>query len=202
MPGTATNQVVTNIFKGPGKLWANLAIPAVGSDLVLHSDGTPESVANPNAIQVGLTKAGTTVTVKYSQIASEADELAAPYRRLIDVEEMAFEGEWLQLLDEVILKIMMPNATYSAPSGKKRFAVGGLSAIPSAARPSIALITPRYDDPTKFIVAHMFEGLNTAGLEALITRKQDASSKFKFEAQSIPSRAAGEQIGSYWWQTA
>lgn len=202
MAGTVLNQDVTKIFRGPSKVWLNVAIPAAGGRITLHTDGTPESVANPNAKQLGLTKAGCKITMNFAVQNSEADELTAPYRTTITSDEMTAEGEWLQLLDFDLWKALIPNATYGSGSGYVEVSVGGNTAVSANAQPSVAIIAPTLADPTKFVVAHIYKAVNTAGAQINITKAEDASSPFKLEGRSITTRAAGDQVGKFWQQVA
>lgn len=200
MAGTATNQDVTKITRGPGKVWVNLAIPSAGARLTLYTDGTPDATANPSAKQLGLTRAGTKVSIKNGVTKNEADELTSPYRTILASDDMSLEGEWLQLEDFALLKVMTPNGTFSTASGYEQITVGGLTVIPAVAQPSVALIWPSAADATKFCVGHLYQGQNSGGLEFTINRKTDAGANFKFEGQSIASRAAGDQVGNLWHQ--
>lgn len=200
MAGTATNQDITKITRGPGKFWLNLAVPSGGARLTLFTDGTPDATANPSAKQLGLTRAGSKVSLKTSLTKNEADELTAPYRQILASDDMSVEGEWLQLEDFTLLKVLTPNGTFGSGSGYEQITVGGQQTIPSLALPSGALIWPSAADATKFCVAHMYQALNTAGLEFTINRKTDAGSNYKFEGQSITSRTAGDQVGNLWHQ--
>ena len=76
MPTTAStlNFDKTKVARGPGKLWLNVALPAAGAVLTLHSDGTPDATTNPNAKHVGMTKAGAKCNYSVESDKREADD--------------------------------------------------------------------------------------------------------------------------------
>jgi hypothetical protein len=202
MAGTAGNQDSTKVLRGPAKVWLKVAIPAAAARLTLHTDGSPESVANPNAKQLGLTKAGTKISMGLTVQNSEADELTAPYRTTITADEMIAEGEWLQVLDLTLWELLIPNGTFATASGYEEVRIGGRTAIAANAQPSVAIIAPTLADPTKFVVAHIYQAVNTSGAQLTINKAEDSAAPFKLEGRSITSRASGDQVGCFWRQIA
>lgn len=181
------------------QIWAGLAVPGAGARLALHSDGTPDSSvgANPNAIHLGHTKEGVKLTISTGLTKHYVDELAEPIKATVDANEMMFEGEFLQVLDEDVLKkLTAPFGTYSSGSGYKEFSIGRKT----LAYDSIALIFPTPNDVTKFAVAHIYNGINEAGLSYQVSRKGMPSTPFKFVAYGLSSRASTDSVGKYWWQ--
>lgn len=200
MAGTATNYDPTVIVVDTvAQIWAGLAVPAASARLSLHTDGTPDATANPNAIHLGHTKEGSKITIVSSLAKHFADEEAVPIKATVDVTDMSIEGEFLQVLDDDVLKkLTAPFGTYATASGYKQWTIGRKTLTYD----SVAMIWPTPADATKFAVAHIYNGINEAGLSFQISRKGMASAPFKFVAYAITSRAAADAVGNYWYQIA
>lgn len=198
MPGTTLNNDGSKIILGPGNIWADVAIPGAGARLTLHTDGTPESVANPNAKHLGLTKSGSTVTFGLETQDFESDELTSPHLSRIIKQPMMIEAELLQLTDLAnVMKYVMPGATYSTAAGYKELAFGGLNAITYY---SFALICADVADPTKFICIQLYKAYNKSGVNFTITRKDQGAGKVQLQGLSIATRAIGDQTGKMFIQ--
>jgi hypothetical protein len=198
MAGTATNYDSTKIVVDTvAQIWANLAVPAAAGRLALHTDGTPLLASNPNAVHLGHTREGVKLTVATNLTKHYVDELAEPIKATVEATEMMFEGEFLQVLDDDILKTLTaPFGTYSSGSGYKEFSIGRKTLTYS----SIALIFPTPEDVTKYAVAHIYNGMNEAGLDYTVSRKTMAGTPFKFVAYALSGRAASDTVGKYWFQ--
>lgn len=199
MAGTATRYSTNTIRAGSvGQIWANVAVPGAGGRLTLHTDGTPESVANPSAIHLGHTDAGTKITMNMTVTDHFADELPYPIKSSQDTTSMEISGNFLQILDEGILARMTENfGTYSTAAGYKQFSIGTPAALLYA---PIAFIFPTPMDTTKFAVVHLYNAMNVAGLDITVDRKGRSMSPFTFRAYALSARASTDQLGSYWWQ--
>jgi hypothetical protein len=200
MAGTATNyDTTTFVVDTIGQLWAGLAVPAAGARLTLDADGTPDSVANPNAIHLGHTKDGTRVTITNTLTKHYVDEVAAPVKTTVETVDMMFEGTFHQILDEDVLKkITAGFGTYSTAAGYKQFTIG----TKSLTYESVALIYPHPNDVTKFVVVHMYNAINEGGLGYGVSRKTLAETPFKFVAYALTSRAKADSVGNHWHQIA
>ncbi len=200
MAGTATNYDTTTIIVDRvAQVWAGLAIPSASARLTLDADGTPDATANPNAIHLGHTVEGTTITIASALTKHFVDELEAPFKSSVDATEMMFEGRFAQVMDEDVLKqITAPFGTYATGSGYKEFSIGRKTLTYT----SVAIIFPTPQDVTKFAVAHIYNGLNEAGLAFSISRKGMADTPFKFVAYGLSTRAVTDTVGKYWYQTA
>ncbi len=200
MAGTALNNDTTTIVVDRvAQLWAGLAVPSAGARLTLDADGTPDATANPNAIHLGHTIEGTTISIVAAITKHFVDELEAPFKASVDATDMMFEGRFAQVMDEDVLKqITAPFGTYATGSGYKEFSIGRKTLTYT----SLALIFPTPMDSTKFAVAHIYNGLNEAGLTYSVSRKGMADTPFKFVAYGLSTRAAGDTVGKYWWQIA
>lgn len=199
MPPTAVNWQVTTVAKGPGQVWTKLAVPAAGGKLLLASDGTPDSGANPEAVHVGYTEAGSEFQTSLSFLDFFVDEEQDPIIKQPDVAQAAITGNWAQILNFDILEVMLPGAVRADGAGFERITFGG---NPNFSYYSTALIFPLTDDPTLFGVFHLYKALNDPGLAGQIGRKKLAFAPFAFRGVAIPTRAAGDRTGAYWKQTS
>jgi hypothetical protein len=199
MAGTATRYDSTKIrTSSVGQLWANLAVPSAAARLTLHTDGTPESVANPTAVHLGHTAEGTEVTINFEVTDHTADEVLYPIATSVNASSMEIAGDLIQIFDEETLKVLSAGfGTYATAAGYREFAFG---TKPSLTYSSIALIWPTQMDATKFAVAHMYNGFNVGGLKLKVDRTGRSQSPFQFRAYALTSRAATDQLGKYWWQ--
>lgn len=197
MPGTATNFNANQIAIGPGKAWLNVAVPGTGARLTLHTDGTPESVANPNAKHLGLTEAGTTMKIGNNIESFEADELTAPYRQQLTGDEATISGNMLQTENTELVEKMLPGGTRTTGAGYEQVTFGGKITITGF---SVAVIAPTAADATKYAVFQLYNCINFGGLEYTLSRKTPSSSPFEFQGQSVSTRVEGDQVGSYWKQ--
>lgn len=201
MPGTATNFSVTTIKAGtPGQLWANLAIPGAGARLSLHTDGTPDSSANPNAVHLGMTKEGATFTFKPSVENYYADEFRSPIKAVIAETEAMISAELLQVEDFNVLKALTAGfGTFASDmgAGYKQLTMG----TGTLTYTSLALIWPTEADPTKFAVAHLYKCYNESGLDGLtIGRQNQGGLAVSFRGIDITTRAVTDTLGNYWIQ--
>lgn len=199
MPGTATRYDSTKIRAGTvGQLWAGLAVPGAGARLTLDPDGTPESVANPNAKHLGHTSEGTTGVINFEKTDFFADEVPYPIKAFPSQSSIQLTGNLIQIFDEEMLKVVTSGfGTYATAAGYREFAIGTKTAMSYS---SIALIWPTEMDPTKFAVFHIYNGINTAGLNIQVDRNGRSQTPFTIEGYALTTRAATDQLGKYWWQ--
>jgi hypothetical protein len=200
MPGTALNWSSVSIPRGVVySLWAGVSVPAAGARLTLHTDGTPESVANPNAIHLGRTAEGVSVQVAggFENVAS--DEFSAPYRVIPANEGMRISAALRQVLDFQVLQRLTPLSTRATGTGYEELAIGGTATVTTT---SVALICQMPEDATKFWVAHIYKAYNSAGVDFTVRRTADGQTAVTFEGITIDTRAAGDQIGKIWKQVA
>lgn len=197
MVGTPVNWEVGAIAKGPGQLWTNLSVPIAGGKLKLATDGTPDATDNPNAEHVGMTDAGSAISVKQTFTDFFADEFVDPIIKQVASQEMAITGNWLQVTNFDILQVLTPGATRSDGAGFQRVTFGGNTTINYY---STALIFPLETNPALFGVFHIYKGINDPGLAFEIGRKKLGSSPFAIKGVAITTRASGDQVGAYWKQ--
>lgn len=204
MPGTALNYTVADIIRGPVNLFLDVAAPAAGAEVVIDSTGnvhTPETVANPNAVALGMFQGGMEVRIGQSFEHAEADQLTSPYRSAIAADEVVlspkgvlqFAGGNGATRFNVLAKLLQ-GATASTPAGKRKVTGGGLSNVVYR---TVLAIWALPEDPTKYEYILLYRAINDQGLAFTISRKSDASSDLAFRGFADAARAAGDQI--YQW---
>lgn len=202
MAGTADNFVTENVAIGPGKLYIDLGTGsgawngAANVRLILHSDGTPDSTQNPNALHIGWTDAGSTFSVKPTFQNFFADESPDPIISRVTAQEALISGSLLQVMDMDIVEVLNPTATRSDVMGTEGVTFG----VATPAYTSVALIWPMEDDPTRFGVIHLYKAFNDAGLAGNITSKDLSKSPYAFRGLAIGTRAAADRVGRYFVQ--
>ena len=192
MAGTADNFSNTNVVIGPGKAYADLAIPGAGGRLILYSDGTPDATQNPDAKHIGYTREGTTAQVQPSTVDFFGDESPYPLVTRVQQELVSISGEILQVADFDLLEILMPTSTRSTIPGIDGIHFGGSSILTYT---SVAVICPLEEDSTRYWVAHLYRSFNDQGIAARVSRTSLAGSPFAFQGRPITTRAAGDQLG-------
>lgn len=199
MAGKATNWNTAAIANSKGQLWANLAIPGAGARLTLHTDGTPDSTANPNAVHLGMTREGAKYMVKPTFEDYFADEFRAPIKSQLTQIEAAITAELLQVHDSDLLALLSNGfGTRTTGTGYEQITFGEIAMVYT----SIALIFPLEADPTKFGVFHLYKARNEGGIETELGRRKLSGVPINFKGLDITSRAAADTIGSFWKQVA
>lgn len=199
MAGTATNWNVAAIAQNQGQLWANLAIPAAGARLTLHTDGTPDSTANPNAKHLGMTREGAQFMVKPKFDQYYADEFVQPIKTGLSEQEMMITAELLQVTDTALLELLTPGVgTKTTGTGYEQVTFGQRPIVYS----SVAVIFPTEADPTKFAIFQLYKAINEGGIDMKIGRKTLSGIPVSFRGFDIPTRAIADTAGSFWKQVA
>lgn len=207
MAGTTTNWRTSRIALGPGRFYANLGgtnnAPwdvASGSRLLLHTDGSPNSLQNPNAIHLGGTEGGEEWSVKFTKTDFSNDELIDPVTSRITAQEVQITGALQAIGDMDVQAIMNPTATRADISGTQGLTWGSTS--PVIVYRSFAVIWPVENDPTKFHVFHIYRGYNDQGMAAKITTKALGASAFAIRGYPITTRNEGDFTCHFFVQTA
>lgn len=195
MAGTAKAYNTNLVELGPGDVWIAVAVPGAAARMTLHTDGTPESVANPSCKHLGMTLEGAKLIYTPSLTTFESDEQTAPIITTLGGEEAKIEGAALQVLDMALMTYLMTGATFSSAAGYEENSFGGKQTV---ATYTVAYIAPVYADPTKFFVVQLYKAYNAAGISMDVSRKKMATIPFSFTALSVGTRAAGDQIGAFW----
>lgn len=206
MAGTTDNWLTTRIALGPGKFYGNLGGTTnaewdLGANvrLLLHTDGSPDSTQNPNAVHLGMTEGGVEWSVKPTKTDFSADEFEDPITSRINANEIVISGSLLQIADMPVQLIMNPTATSSDVGGSVGMTFGGLT---TPVFRSFAVIWPVEGSPTKFTVFHIYKGYNDQGMAAQITADKLGSSPFAVRGYGIPTRAAGDRTARLFRQVS
>jgi hypothetical protein len=169
MAGTAKDWKTLKVAQNAGELWANLAIPGGGAKLALHTDGTPDGTANPNAVHLGATKAGSKLMAKPKFTNYNVDEFRNPIITSIDEVELVISAELVGVTDTGLAELLTPGlGTKTTGTGFELVTFGTRSIVYT----SIALVFPLIEDTTKFGVWHLYRALNDSGLEFGVGRKE------------------------------
>lgn len=198
MAGSTFNYAPTQITNQYGNFWYDLAIPGAGARITLHTDGTPESVANPNAKHLGHTTEGWEFTGTKESEDTVVDESVAAIDTVITNVPIALAANLAQTQDisGVLRYLVSGFGTYATAAGYEQIQLG-ITTITYAA---VALITPTKADATKFFIYNLYKALNDAGLANQIRRRGLGSNPVSFRGFAITSRAATDTIGNVWKQ--
>lgn len=206
MAGTSDNWLSTRITLGPGKFYGNLGGTnnaewdlGAGVRLLLHTDGSPNSTQNPNAVHLGMTEGGEEWSVKPTKTDFFADEFNEPIASRITAEEAVMSGSLLQISDMAVQAIMNPTATRSDVGGAEGLTWGGL--VTPVFR-SFAVIWPVEGSSTLFTVFHIYKGYNDAGLAAQVTTKKLGTSPFSVRGYGITTRTQGDRMARFFRQVS
>lgn len=201
MAGTADNFSSTTVAIGPGKLYAGLAIPNAGGRLILHTDGTPDSTQNPTAFHCGYTEGGTEMKISFTLTGYPTDESNFPIISRVTAEEASISGSAIAVMDFDLQVLLNPLAVRSNLAGTQGMTFGGLTTF---AYTSVAVIFPieGSSSPVVYGVFHLYKALNDQGMAAKVTSKGLGASPFAFKGHAISTRAAGDQVGRMFRQTA
>lgn len=206
MPGITDNWLTSRIALGPGKLYGNLGTTSgaewdLGANvrLLLHTDGTPSSTQNPNAVHLGMTEGGLEWSVKPTKQDFFADEFSDPIVSRITGHEVVLSGSLLQISDFAVQQIMNPTATRSDVGGSEGMTWGGNESIEFR---SFAAIWPVEGSLTQWQVFHIYKGYNDAGLAAQITKSKLGASPFAIRGYAITTRATGDMTARFFRQVS
>lgn len=185
-----------DVPQGPAEVWIKTALPATGAGLVLHTDGSVDATLNTTAVFLGKLKGGAKWSYKPSFFEAVSDESAAPFRRLLDSEELTISGEWMEMQSAVKLQAMMVGATTAAITGPPATSLITLGGLTTVATFTAALVWTQPDAVTKFISVQLYKTTNTAGVEANISKREVTSSAFEFKALTVDTRPVGDRLGA------
>lgn len=200
MAGTADAWKTANIAYNPGKLYRGCAVPGAGARPTLDATtGTPDSTANPSALHMGGTKGGSKLMVKPSFTRQFIDELRGPFSTGIDQVEMGISAELIGVTDIQLAAYLLPGVATRATASGYDYATVGIKAI---TYDCILLTYPLIEDVTKYGWFQIYNGLNEAGVEWAITRKEPGFTPVSFVGYEISTRAAADTTGQFGKQIA
>lgn len=194
MAATAKAYTPLDVPQGPAELWVDTATPADGARIVLHTDGTPDGLTNPNALFIGKLKDGVKASIKPKLNEFMSDESTAPFRTSLEAEEIMLSGTWMELQNSTKLLRFMSGATRTTGTGYERLTIGGLAALTTY---NWTLIWPQFGVTSKWIALQIYSGVCVSGIEISIGRKNAGESPFQIKGLSIDSRTAGDRVYSW-----
>lgn len=195
MAGTAVVDTFTNIWQGPAKIFANVALPGAGGRLTIYTDLTPDATANPSAVYLGTTKGGAKFSAERTYKDQYVDEYAAPFRRSLERETCTLEAEIGEILDFIKLALLLPGTVHTTGAGYDQLTSGGLTTFSSV---PICIIGPSIADPAKPVAIQIYSALSVGGLNVSIGRSDANFTPIKFEGQLVSGRAAGDALWTIW----
>lgn len=195
MPGTAKAYSSTLTASGPVDIWFELAVPGAGAAHTLHTDGTPESAANPSAVHAGMLKTGGGVAMTAEVQDRLSDNLAAPYETRLLTAQMSIKGDALQF-SAILLEIYTLGATRDAtpPTGYTGITLGSISAV------NYTCMAAVWEQKTsgKYFLASLYNAYQANGFELGLNRNEDAAAELEFKGNAVTSRATEDQVGAIW----
>lgn len=195
MAGTAKNYSSTLTASGPVDIWFELAVPTAGNAPTLHTDGTPESVANPTAVHAGMLKTGGGVNINGEIQERTSDNLAAPYETRLLTVQMSILGDMLQF-SAILLELITIGATRDAspPTGKTGITLGSISAA------NYTCLAAIWEQKTagKYFTGVIYNGYQANSFELGLNRNEDAAAEIEFKALAVGTRATEDQVGAIW----
>lgn len=196
MPGSTKDYDSAVTASGPVDIWFECAVPGAAAAPTLHTDGTPESVANPSAVHAGMLKTGGGVSIQGEIQERTSDNLSAPYDTRLLTSSMSIKGDMLQVLDAVLLGLITLGATVpgSPPTGKTGITLGSISGV----NYTVAMAVWERKTAGKYANAVLYNCYNAAGFELSLNRNEDAAAEIDLRGVAVGSRATEDQVGAIW----
>ena len=190
---------VTKTQKNAGKIWFGLAIPAASAYLTIGSDGTPDATENPNAKLIGLTEKGSMIGMTKTFTEEFYDEFKYALERNLDQIGATIKTEAAQVLDEDLLTLATVGVgSPLTPTGKKAWTLGESE----LSFTSIAVIAPTKPDKGTYVVFALYNAYNNAAFDMTVSRQERAKLPLEFIGVAIPTRAATDTTGAFWYETS
>jgi len=193
---------VTKIHQGPGKLFAQCQIPTSGNRLLIDINGNP---TQGSALFVGATEGAVTLGLAPKLELIGADQVSSPIDVVATADDYEVDVEVKQS-DLNLLRQFFTLANYTTgtdaglPAGVQNYeeiTFGGIASIP---KQCIALVSPRRDAATKFIVSVLYQCFQAEAIKLPFARAKATLYKVKFTGLADPTRAVGDQVGSVYRQ--
>lgn len=182
--------------KGPCAIWAKLGIPAANARLA-QTGGVPDVGSNPDRLLLGLTEKGATVNIKMTTEEEYFDEFYQPLGTDVTQREFTVTAELSEIYNiDVLETISKGMGTKITGAGYEGINIGAAA----LAYTSIAVISPLRADPTKFSIIHIYQAFAQIDMSIVHSKAERAKIPVTFVGYGIPSRAASDTHGSFWWQ--
>lgn len=194
----ATSFSYAKTQKNECKIWAGLSVPAAGEYLTLDANGDPDATENPNRILLGLTESGAITRINMETEDEFFDEFDTPLGQSVTQRAMNMSASLSEIFNIDTLELITKGiGTKFTDSGVEGVTIGS----GTLGYTSIAAISPRRNDETKFVVSHIYNASAKVAAEIAFSRQTRSSIPVEFIGTPIPSRAAADQIGAFWFQT-
>ncbi len=195
---------VPDIHQGTGFLWYDVALPVVGTRLLIDGNGNP---IGGSPLPLGASEGASTFHMEAKIEEISIDQETAPVDSVMTAESAYIEAT---LKESSLLKISkgLAHATYTSgtdsglPAGAQSYeelTVGGLLSVPQA---SVALISPRrgFTSPGKYLVACLYNAYPKEPFQIGFTRTKEAVYKVRFEGLAVLSRPQGDRVAQFYRQ--
>lgn len=184
----------------PGQFWVKTATPGASANLSVHTDGTPDATLNTVAQHLGGTKAGCKVMVKPTIDKFSIDEFRNPVITTVGGMQMGISAELAAVNDTNVLAWLLNGvATRTVTSNVTEQIKIGITALSYYGG---VVLFPLQLDQTKFGWFHIYNGLNDAGVEWAITRKEPGFTPISFVGLELTTRALTDTMGAIVTQNA
>lgn len=199
MAGTTIAWRTSNVAQNYGWLWRLCAIPGAGARPTLHTDGSPDATAHPNAVHMGATKSGSKLMVKSTLDKFNVDEFRGPIITNISGVEIGISAELVGVTEEQLMAYLLPGVgTRATASGYDYVAIGAKAIVYDC----ILLTFPLIEDTAKFGWFQIYSGLNDSGVEWAQSRKELGFTPVSFVGYEVTSRAVTDTLGQFGKQIA
>jgi len=161
---------------------------------------------SPSYVFVGATEGVINLSVAPKNTPVVADQATAPIDAFLSAEVESIEATLLQT-DLNNLRNFITQGTYSSgtdtalPSGAQAYemiAFGGVLTVPKI---SVALISPRRDVTSKYVVAQLYRAFQADAVALGFTRTKETVTKVRFDGLWDDFRVSGDRVGQLWRQT-
>lgn len=192
---TAKSTDVTQIYQGPADLWVIDAPTDVAQRVTLDAATlTPDSVAHPNAVHLGMTAGAIDFSVTPKLEVIRADQFDAGVDVYLNTLEAKISAEMNQsAMDKLARALGVGNYTLSA-GAYAQTTFGGTFQPPTL---SVCAIGRKRSDNTKAAVACLYRVNAAEGISWVMSRTKASTYKLGFTAQKDVTRTAGRQIGIF-----
>lgn len=183
--------------KGPCQIWAGLTVPLPGARLTLNAQGEPDATENPNRIQIGLTEAGARTDWGWEGEDEYFDEYPTPLGLDISRRYYNLTTTPAEILNWDVVELLANGiGTRDSGAGYDGILIG-TSAITYT---SVACIAPRRNDPTKFVVSHIYNAIIKPNAQIAFSRQERANIPVEFTGTPVTGRTPTSNLGHFWSQ--
>jgi hypothetical protein len=182
------------------------AWPATLGATVTDGSVTWQAAEIGSNVFAGATSGAATVGMAPKLEEVTADQVAGPVDVIMTAEAATMELTMMQS-DLANLQNFIAHGTYAAgtdpglPSGEQSYeeiAFGGILPVP---RVSVAVISPRRNAPSKFVVSQLYQAYQAEAVQIPFQRAKETTYKVKLTGLADPTRPAGDQVGKIYRQT-